>query len=72
MANTEKERLVALETASAFYKDDLSVIMRKLDSIEKKIESLNNFKFQIIGISSVFAVIISFITSFTQSGIFHK
>lgn len=69
---TPNERIAALETSSKYHKEDLDSIMIKLDSIEKKIEGLNSFKFQLVGVSSVFAVIISFICSFIQAGIFNK
>jgi len=63
MGNTDKERITALETSSSYHKDDLNTIIHKLDTIEQLIESLNSFKFQLIGISSAFAIIISLASS---------
>jgi hypothetical protein len=59
MSNTNTERILVLEVNQSHYKESVDKILEKLDRIDGKLESLNNFKMTLIGISSVIPLIIS-------------
>ena len=64
--HSSESRLAIAETQLQFHKEMNEKVLTKLDRIDKKIEDLTAFKFQLIGISVILPIAISLAATIFQ------